>query len=72
MNVFICGVLKAVDEKSTSCQDKSARFHSDTGSSELNSSSKVKLPVYCYELSKEKDPQVFQVVDVGEQLRIYC
>ena len=47
LNVFISGVLKAIDEKSTSCQeDKRARFHSDAGSSELNSSSKVKLPVY--------------------------
>ena len=67
LNVFISRVLKAVDEKSTSCRDKRARFHSDAGSSELNSS-KVKLPVFCYELSKEKNPQVFQVVDVGEQL----
>lgn len=63
---FLSGISVAVSESSTSFQNKRARFLSDAGSPEGNTSVGHNFPICFYDFSNGEDPQVFKVSVIEE------
>ena len=68
LDIVVSRIFIAVNEKSTSFQNKRARLRSDAGSSDFPL--KDKLPVCFYEFLKNEDPEAFQVTAAEKEVEI--